>query len=411
MTTRETELVPLTTTSAEGEDWWENDDSERHRIAMTNLRLRPPTHDSDDDDEDEEKATLCKPWWVGLTLAILVIVGQVLFLSVPEDNHNNMNNNNTNNHSMPSIPSSIPSPSPPTAVNFIRNVPLSGMYSNNTTTYYLTPQGQRQVQNFRRHNGLIVNIHITHHGGTTFCHDIGRAVGAPSFACMGLRPADNVTIGDNAYPRKHPWLYQDTDPNIHTVLQFFRMISWEYGKRPHPALQNTNWEHDQLVSVLIIRHPLSRALAGDRYFSQFYPGTRSGGDGTNHSEWWAFAHDGKTDNFALHKLTDTDDCCQGADTPVRHLRAAQALVQRFTIILDLTCLGESLAAVADLLGIRLTHPNPPTKPHAPLRDRIPFDDVYDYLQRKNRLDIELYEWAKNLSLVNCEALPGATRRL
>ena len=70
--------MPLTTTTAEGEDWWENDDSER-RVWEGIRRQRQNNHDNDG---TTTARTLCSSWWVVLTVAVVVIVGQVMFLSL-----------------------------------------------------------------------------------------------------------------------------------------------------------------------------------------------------------------------------------------------------------------------------------------------------------------------------------------
>lgn len=38
------------------------------------------------------------------------------------------------------------------------------------------------------------------------------------------------------------------------------------------------------------------------------------------------------------------------------------------------------------------------------RAQVGDDEVYDFLLERNRLDIELYEWSKTISLVNCATL-------
>ena len=51
-------------------------------------------------------------------------------------------------------------------------------------------------------------------------------------------------------------------------------------------------------------------------------------------------------------------------------------------------------------------PPPPPRRHnhkKQLDQVLKYEDVYDYLRRRNRVDIELYEWAKTLSLVQCPA--------
>jgi hypothetical protein len=291
----------------------------------------------------------------------------------------------------------------------------AGRPSNESTTtvyYYVTDTARTQILHYRGINGtaLIVNVHITHHAGTTFCAAVGRAphtLGAPSFACMGVRETDNVPTTVAPYPSHRPWQRNETGPNIATVRQFFHMISWEFGwhNRPQPVLgRSTDWEHPQLVSVYISKHPLERMLAsGSAHFEKRYPGTR---DGTaNETEWWRFAKDPWNNNYALRILSDSPACCDDENTTVSDLESAQALLRRFTFVLDVHCLDANLQALAAILGIELKESgHKKNVHHKPLSERIPYPAVYDYLAQRNRRDIELYEWSKGLSLVNCEAL-------
>ena len=61
--------------------------------------------------------------------------------------------------------------------------------------------------------------------------------------------------------------------------------------------------HDQLVSVIITRHPLSRLLGGDGSASKKYHGFNKGY--LSHARWWRYAaedHYYATDNFFLRIL-------------------------------------------------------------------------------------------------------------
>jgi hypothetical protein len=69
-------------------------------------------------------------------------------------------------------------------------------------------------------------------------------------------------------------------------------------------------------------------------------------------------------------------------------------------VLDIRCLDQGLEAVSRLLNIKLNKPRK-SRQHWSLRERVGYNDVYDYLLEKIRLDIELYEWFKKLALVDC----------
>lgn len=269
-------------------------------------------------------------------------------------------------------------------------------------TYLLSPNARKQVLAYRNGTGLLVNIHVTHHGGTTVCQVIGRAPGAkgksPTFYCMGIRPQDGV-VNETDYPREHPWSAKETAASIHKVRRYFHMIAWEYGRRRARPISFTDWEHPELLSLVVLRHPLARMLTTTSvYFRERYPNIHH--RNASLEEWWAFAKDPRNNNFALAQLADDPTCCQNAETSSIHVRSAQALLRRTSILVDMECLGESLVALADLLGVTLRKPLPMTKPHLPPEAWMP-SDVYEYLIYRNRQDIALYEWSKSLSLVRC----------
>ena len=185
------------------------------------------------------------------------------------------------------------------------------------------------------------------------------------------------------------------------------MISWEFSQAPsHNALNDTDWDNPNLVSIIVMREPISRLLAGDGYVKKKYPGIHD--NTASLQDWWDFAHEHHhTNNFALSILAG-QSCCQGEDTDPIHLEHAKELLSRFTFVLDISCLDEGMQAVADELGLGIvieeSKERAKTHVHKHPRDRIAYPEVYDYLLERNHLDIELYEWAKTISLVDCEAL-------
>ena len=277
---------------------------------------------------------------------------------------------------------------------------------NNIRYNNVTEQAALQIQHYKQGTGLIVNIHITHHGGTTVCRAIGHSPNgtAPSRACN--RPTEND--GDNIpFPERNPWLHAQTADNIKLVREHFHMIGMEFGyigHVPKPSLAVTDWEHPDLVSMIVMRHPVSRLLARSGWIHNHYPDIPKGN--ASQTDWWEYAkHPWFTNNYALRVLAG-HECCDGANTSREHLQQAKALVRRFSIVLDIQCLDQGLEAVSRLLNISLNQPNTPRKPRqeVSLRDRVGYKDVYEYLLEKNQLDIELYEWSKNLALVDCSKI-------
>lgn len=191
-------------------------------------------------------------------------------------------------------------------------------------------------------------------------------------------------------------------------MAHIRFLNFRYGQT---QFLDTHWEHPDLVSVLVLREPISRALAGDGGMAKKYPLIWGGGHNASLDEWWRFAREEKehNNNYALRILSSDRGCCEGSETKPRYLEKAKKLVQRFTFVLDLACLRESLEQLAALLGLELKHGKSlyyAQKPShkTPLEERIPYPKVLQYLKKKNKLDIELYEWSRSLSLVDCQAL-------
>ena len=299
------------------------------------------------------------------------------------------------------------------------------------------------------------------------------------YACMAMtgkqleefQNRSNATAQDMAIwkqesetvqPFDVPWAHNMTQVNVDFLLQQgMQFVSQEfpYGSTrngmPRP-LSSTRWEDPRIVSVFIIRHPLTRLAAGDGFANRYYGDPKS----RTKEQWWSYAKLTRpvwsnTDNFMLHKLCNQstalrsaqslnetlsqDYCCHGQDTSHRHLEAAKQLLRRFTYVLDIECLDDGMDALAEELGlISIEQPNsftieqitkgdntpettnssssgaPPPKTLSPPPKRRPhhkkqldqvlkYQDVYEFLRRRNRVDIELYEWAKTLSLVQCPA--------
>jgi hypothetical protein len=281
----------------------------------------------------------------------------------------------------------------------------SRLSSSSSPIRPLSPLAQLQAANYRNGTGLMINVHITHHGGTTFCQAVGKVGRTPSRACWIVQPGDHVA---KDYPHHNPWQTHETSQNVAVARRFFHMISWEYEEPPPVSLAETAWEDPNLFSVLILRDPMKRLLAGDGHVAREYPGVSKGT--ANRTVLDAYVASNRTDNFALRILAGKG-CCQGKDTDRKHLEAAKALVQRFSVVIDIECLNESLKLLArnewnmtlGKIGMGRRRASP--------RERIGNVDVYNQLREKNRLDIELYEWSKTLSYFDCSLVSSSGKLL
>ena len=257
--------------------------------------------------------------------------------------------------------------------------------------------------------------------GTYFCGVLKSVLTAPDFACMGIRDAAEFNLTDaqiddfKQHLQSKPWNYTETQDYIPRLKAMgFDVKFQEFGSpltkhqrhTTRKRLTDTDWEHPQLVSVFIARDPLERLLSPGGAINKIFGSTAN----RTYDKWWIYAnqsadalHGHKVNNFNLHFLTDSFDCCQGAQTDRTHLYAAQQLASRFTFILDQACLEDNLRAFGRILGIDFElKPNPINHHRKSVQERIPYRDVYEFLVKKNQLDIEFYEWTKTKSLVQCD---------
>jgi hypothetical protein len=262
--------------------------------------------------------------------------------------------------------------------------------------YNVSATAAEQIRAYRQQNALIIHIEVEYHAGHAICSVLGNHTPGPDCWQLKDRPDPN-------YPYYYPWLHRDTAANAAVVRSQFDLVSWKFNHPPGQVkLSDTNWEHSSVLSIYVARDPMTRMLAYDKKGAELWPavfGARINPDQA-HSQWWAFARSPYTDNFALRALTSSE-CCHGSHTSKKFLEQGKALLERFSIILDMDCLEEGLEAVADLLALQIALPQ--KKNQAGARERIPEAEVYDFLVAKNSMDIELYELAKTRSLVKCNS--------
>eukprot|EP00588_Corethron_pennatum_P030934 CAMPEP_0194338478 /NCGR_PEP_ID=MMETSP0171-20130528/79721_1 /TAXON_ID=218684 /ORGANISM="Corethron pennatum, Strain L29A3" /LENGTH=297 /DNA_ID=CAMNT_0039102625 /DNA_START=246 /DNA_END=1135 /DNA_ORIENTATION=- len=188
-----------------------------------------------------------------------------------------------------------------------------------------------QIANYRGGSALVIALHITHHGGTTLCRAVGRASDAS-------RPAPSLSCNyGSRWPREdpgRPWIGAEETARAAAALgAAYHFVGWEFRGFPgRGALGGTHWEDPGVVSVVVLRDPLSRLLAGTGYFGHRFG---YGPERFTRADWWAYARSAQTDNYALRILAADRGCCAGADTERRHLEAAKALISRTTYVLDL----------------------------------------------------------------------------
>jgi len=277
----------------------------------------------------------------------------------------------------------------------------------NDTSYYVTKLASKQIQRYRDGKALMINVAINNHGGNAVCQTLGHATNAPGDVprshCSGVAKDQ---VEEAGYPGYYPWMYEESHSNLHFVRQYFHMISWRFA---HPAqevlISDTDWEDENLVSILVIRHPLERLLSHDFGAEKQWPGVFGLAQESEEdlkTQWWVFARSKYTDNFALRILAGRE-CCDGKTTDRKHIESAKNLLKRFTFILDMECLDAGLKAAGNLLGLNFQNLQKRQVDNRKPRERMYNEEIFHFLNSKNRMDIELYEWAKTRALVQCHA--------
>jgi hypothetical protein len=256
------------------------------------------------------------------------------------------------------------------------------------------PHKRLQVLSYLNGTGFILNFHITHHAGTTLCLWARRMGPVPTFACMA---GDNVPQHLRKATAKDfkPWTHEETNNWAPEVRNYFHYLSWEFGVRNLPRSMNeTNWEHPDIVSVIIMRNPLERLLSD---VGRLWVLNNTA------DEWWRYANDKRTDNYALRTILSKERCCQGYKTSDDYLNTAKSYLERFTFIIDMDCFDKNVEVLAAILGLNYTKMKINSHGiYKSPRKRMNNDTLYEYLVRRNAQDIKLYQWSKNQSLVTCD---------
>lgn len=240
------------------------------------------------------------------------------------------------------------------------------------------------------------------------------------------------------------WTYNETAVNVQILRPYFHFFSQEYSNR-HRGLNNlhecvrvcavvvskpnqssrpltkightqhsmlrTFWEYENLVSMIVMRDPIERFLASGKC-GEFHEGKTNGitADPTNETQalYWKYANSKCADNYALNVLTEDPSCVDGGDTSVDCLESAKALLRRFTFIVDQHCLDDSMVALGLELNLNITKNELDRRKHkvhpTDMSERIGNETLHEFLRHRFRRDIELYEWSKERSIVQCDRI-------
>lgn len=261
---------------------------------------------------------------------------------------------------------------------------------------------EAQIKNYKRGEALIFLAHITHHAGTSICSLMRKLGPSPDFACMGQGKNKTTPWPQMSKYPLFPLDFNQTNEYVSKYRELFHYHTMEFMSWAN--LHITNWEHENLVSMIVMRDPIERFLAGGKCGTYHESLPR---DPTNETQalYWEYANSKCADNYALKVLTK-DNCVQGANTTQECLEGAKTLLKRFTFILDQTCLGKSMVALGEALNLTITENDFESNLHkihpVSTRDRIANDTLFEYLQTRFRRDIELFEWSKTQSIIRCD---------
>ena len=315
--------------------------------------------------------------------------------------------------------------------------------------FSLPPRTVEKATRYRQNEtALIVNLHLgIMHSSTEYrddviyddivndedyiCKTIGRSYyvnqQAPRFHCRIDIHQDqlHVVSGPN-FPPKSPWRADETSDNIQAVRKFWHLIDWynydadvmenavdgaatsDAGQAVVDSeprlLADTNWQDPNLISILVMVDPMTRLLEDSwAFFERTFPTEDVPYIIKDHSvgskPWLTFVQE-SPQNYVVQQLG------QRHSDPIRikpKVLVAQAkdLLKRFTFVLDSACLEQGVQQVADILEITVDDPLPDRNNATWTPSKSMPADVYRRLMQLNQLDIELYQWSKTISLVQC----------
>ena len=139
---------------------------------------------------------------------------------------------------------------------------------------------QHQIASYINNTGIILNLHITHHAGTSICNQMRQLGRTPDFACMEKGRDKDTYWPEDAMRKNHLFKkdqrtvgsrisYNETGEWVSFWRQYFHYVSMEFGERYAfgswgDYLHTTNWEYEDLVSMIVMRDPLERFLSGGK---------------------------------------------------------------------------------------------------------------------------------------------------
>lgn len=213
---------------------------------------------------------------------------------------------------------------------------------------------------------MIIHYHITH--------------------CAGTKLLDIVDKNHFNPPGTRPWFYDFHNKSPKEVERMFLQPKWKWAEIEIPLpYKNIPWNSPHFHYTIILREPLSRAVANDGFMENF-PETQNGT--ADYSNWIESKF---CDNYLIRWIANRFDDFAITD---KDLQVAKDNLKKFDVVLILERFPEEMKKLRTL-GFEKWYPGPKKKRKS-VREKIG-EKSYQRLKEINIYDIQLYEFAKTLN--------------
>jgi hypothetical protein len=289
----------------------------------------------------------------------------------------------------------------------------------------------KQIDSFVAGTGVLINLHITHHAGTTVCHaaKLDQACCNCTNSCYPPQLDPNgIFVLIDRYIDKHC----KTDPadcgvggspKIQRLLEAFFFAStkmlgernkvWSHEWRAAPPAriwEHFPWASERILTVLVVRDPLQRMLSEDGTAMDKYPEAFGHPMGANFTRYMT---DHMANDYAFGILAGRTNPVDTALGP--RMTRAKFTVESASVVLDQSCLAQGLCKFCHLVGwdrcgryandLDSEYMGTPeavcTKNHMWASSIVRFGTFFQEALRRNAAGIELYLYAKLRALQTC----------
>ena len=262
-------------------------------------------------------------------------------------------------------------------------------------------------------NGIIINFHVTHHAGTSL---YAQAM-VNGLRSDGLNGIYNPHAGDTPKQTENKWLSSTVDGRAKKLRRngpgLRQWASIEPGFSRTFGPETVPWDSERVVFITVWRHPMTRLLS--------LAGTEKKFPEINYrcsvhrldcpADYTNYVQNGRkyNDNYALRMLANKYHGLP--PLTVADVEVAKARLRNFSLILieewmpetsKLLCAFLKWKDCTSVLGKKRTVSPTALKSKSP-RERIQNDTLYADLLERNRMDIELYHYARTLALEQMSA--------